>query len=113
MDDSDLSGRSRYLPAAVRRIVRERDADQCTFLLADGRRCPERRNLEFHHRDPYGRGGDHQPDNVCLMCRPHNVHVAEQDYGAAHMGKYRPGGHRGSGHGRHADGAGGSLTLFG
>lgn len=88
LDESDLSGRSRYLPAAVRRIVRARDADQCTYLLANGCRCPERRSLEFHHRNPYGRGGDHHPENVCLMCRPHNAHVAERDYGAANMARW-------------------------
>ncbi len=113
LDDTDLSGRSRYLPAAVRRTVRTRDGDQCTFLLENGRRCPERRGLEFHHQHPYGRGGDHHPDNVCLMCRPHNAHVAERDYGKAHMEKYRSRAERRSASGRRADVAGGSLALFG
>lgn len=113
LDDSDLSGRSRYLPAAVRRIVRERDADQCTYLLANGCRCPERRNLEFHHRNPYGRGGDHHPENVCLMCRPHNAHVAERDYGTAHMARWRSREDCVSRNGRRAAVADGSLGLFG
>ena len=110
---SDLSGRSRYLPAAVRRTVRARDGDQCTFRLGSGRRCPERRGLEFHHRHPYGRGGTHRPDNVCLMCRAHNAHVAERDYGKAHMERYRSPADRASGGGRRMDVAGGSLALFG
>lgn len=87
-DETDTSPRSRYLPASVRRSVRERDGDQCTFTLRDGSRCPERRGLEFHHREPYGRGGAHDPDNVCLMCRQHNAYVAELDYGKEWMKKY-------------------------
>jgi 5-methylcytosine-specific restriction endonuclease McrA len=86
---TDTSPRSRHLPAAVRRSVRQRDGDQCTFLLRDGSRCPERRGLEFHHRHPYGRGGAHDPENVCLMCRQHNAYVAELDYGKERMEQYR------------------------
>jgi hypothetical protein len=89
LDETDTSPRSRHLPAAVRRSVHERDGDQCTFLLRNGTRCPERRSLEFHHRHPYGRGGNHDPDNVCLMCRQHNAFLAELDYGKEHMEQYR------------------------
>ena len=89
LDETDTSPRSRYLPASVRRTVSERDGDQCTFALRSGSRCPERRCLEFHHREPYARGGTHAPDNICLMCRQHNVYVAELDYGKERMEKYR------------------------
>jgi hypothetical protein len=64
--ETDTSPHSRYLPAAVRRAVRRRDGERCSFVLLDGSRCPERRGLEFHHRHPCGRGGTHEPDNVCL-----------------------------------------------
>lgn len=89
LDETDTAPRSRHLPAAVRRQVHERDGEQCTFRLRNGTRCPERRGLEFHHRHPFGRGGDHDPENVCLMCRQHNAHLAERDYGTAHMAKHR------------------------
>ena len=89
LEETDTALRSRYLPAAVRRIVRQRDGDQCTFALRSGSRCPERRGLEFHHREPYGRGGVHDPENVCLMCRQHNIYAAELDYGKEWMKKYR------------------------
>jgi hypothetical protein len=91
LDAANTSPRSRHLPAAVRRSVRERDGDRCTFRLRDGSRCPEQRNLEFHHRDPYGRGGIHDPENVYLMCRQHNAYEAELDYGREHMDQYRRG----------------------
>ncbi len=89
LDETDTLPYSRYLPAAVRRSVRERDGDQCAFRLQNGDRCPERRSLEFHHRDPYGRGGNHHPDNLSLMCRAHNAYGAELDYGKEHMEKHR------------------------
>ena len=89
LDETDTAPCSRYLPAAVRRHVRARDGDQCTFTLRSGHRCAERRNLEFHHREPYARGGTHDPENVHLMCRQHNAHVAELDYGKERMSRYR------------------------
>src|SRR5262249_30128228 len=40
---------SRHIPAAVKRAVRERDRDRCTFVASGGRRCDARAFLEFHH----------------------------------------------------------------
>jgi 5-methylcytosine-specific restriction endonuclease McrA len=80
---------SRAIPAAVRRAVRERDGDQCTFVATDGRRCSQRGGLEFHHEDPFGKGGPHAVENVRLLCRAHNQHLADRDYGAAHMNRFR------------------------
>jgi hypothetical protein len=89
LEQTDASPRSRYLPASVRRIVRQRDGNQCTFINQNGSRCAERRRLEFHHREPYGRGGAHSHDNVCVMCRAHNAYLAELDYGKERMEQYR------------------------
>jgi 5-methylcytosine-specific restriction endonuclease McrA len=82
---------SRHIPASVRRAVRERDRDRCTYLDAEGRRCVERDRLEYHHRRPFGLGGGHEPENVCLMCRAHNVYQAERDYGQSAMMRFRRG----------------------
>ena len=73
--------RSRYIPAAVRRAVYARDGGRCRYVDSQGRRCAARDHLEFHHRYPYGYGGDHDPDNLSLMCRTHNAYLAEIDYG--------------------------------
>ncbi len=89
MDQTDTIPSSRYLPAPVRRTVQQRDGNQCTFINRNGSRCTERRGLEFHHRKPFGRGGAHSPDNVCVMCRQHNAYLAELDYGKTEMAKYR------------------------
>jgi 5-methylcytosine-specific restriction endonuclease McrA len=75
--------RTRAIPAAVRREVAARDGEQCTFVdPASGRRCESRADLQFHHLDPYARGGAHDPARVTIRCRAHNLHAARLDYGA-------------------------------
>lgn len=81
---------SRYVPAAVRRLVYVRDGGQCTFVARDGRRCSETRDLQFHHRNtPFARGPDHGPDNLSLACRAHNLYLAELEYGKDSIERYR------------------------
>jgi len=84
--DTDTTPASRYIPAAVRRAVRERDGNQCRFVDSSGRRCEERRRLRYHHVHPYGMGGDHGFENIKLMCRPHDEYLAECDYGEQWLG---------------------------
>lgn len=79
--ESNLEPVSRNIPAAVQRAIWQRDEGQCTFVDRQGRRCPARDRLEFHHEVPFARGGDHSPDNVRLLCRAHNAYRAELDYG--------------------------------
>ena len=62
----DSAPTSRYIPAAVRRAVAERDGRQCSYRDEQGRRCSERHRLEFHHRVPYGVGGDRGVNNIAL-----------------------------------------------
>jgi hypothetical protein len=73
--------RSRYIPAAARREVYERDGGQCTFRSSDGRRCSERGWLEFHHETPFALGGASTAENLTLRCKLHNAFAAEQDFG--------------------------------
>jgi hypothetical protein len=80
---------SRHIPAAVRRTVHERDGGRCCFVDALGRRCPEQNRVEFHHRHPFGLGGDHSPANVGLMCPAHNAYLAECDYGRVAIARHR------------------------
>lgn len=79
----------RHVPAAVRRAVFERDGGRCRYRDATGRRCPERHRLEYHHLHPFAIGGGHTSDNVCLMCRTHNLYLAEHDYGPRTMAACR------------------------
>jgi hypothetical protein len=87
--DADTSPWSRHIPAAVRREVHERDGGRCAYKDRQGRRCAKRHDLEFHHKQPFARGGDHSPSNLTLMCRTHNTLLAEQDYGEDVMARFR------------------------
>ena len=88
VQQTDTSPSSRYIPAAVRRTVSERDGNRCTYVDRRGRRCKNRDTLQFHHDEPFALGGDHSPDNVHLMCPAHNQYLAERAYGREVMGRY-------------------------
>lgn len=79
------AGRSRYIPAHVRRAVWERDHGQCTFVTRAGHRCSARRFLEFDHVDPVARGGRATVGGLRLRCRTHNQLEAEKAFGVAFM----------------------------
>jgi hypothetical protein len=94
LEQTNTSPSSRYIPAAVKRAVVDRDGNQCGFVNAKGRRCSKSGGLEFHHHEPFGRGGDHSPENVFMMCRAHNGYLAERDYGKEMVDRYRRSGSR-------------------
>jgi hypothetical protein len=78
---------SRHIPAEVKRAVWLRDLGRCAFVGTGGRRCEERRFLEFHHIKPYAVGGEGTVGNTALRCRAHNAHEArvffgDRDHGA-------------------------------
>ena len=71
----------RNISAAVKREVARRDGGRCTFLGQNGKRCGERKHLEYHHKVPFARGGVHTVENIELLCRTHNQHQAVLDFG--------------------------------
>jgi len=75
------SDESRNVPAEVKRLVSPRDQRRCAFVAPDGRRCDERRFLEFHHVVPYAAGGLPTAENIQLRCRAHNGYEADLFYG--------------------------------
>jgi len=79
----------RHIPAHVRRAVRRRDGDRCTYVSENGVRCEERRALELDHILPVARGGESTVANLRLRCRPHNQLEAEQVFGAGFMQQRR------------------------
>jgi len=89
LSTKDTSRSSRRIPAAVRREVHVRDGGRCRYVDTSGRRCEERRYLQYHHVHPFGVGGDHRPENVRLMCPAHNARLAEHDYGGEVMARFR------------------------
>lgn len=79
---------SRRLPAAVRRAVWRRDGGRCAFVGRKGR-CTERAWLEFHHVQPFARGGAATVNNIELRCRAHNAHEASLVFGGTRRRKMR------------------------
>jgi hypothetical protein len=72
---------SRSIPAAVEREVWGRDEGRCAFIGTSGRRCDERRLIEFHHLKPWIGGGLATVDNIALRCRAHNAYEASRYFG--------------------------------
>jgi hypothetical protein len=87
--EADTSRGPRSIPAPVRRAVYERAGGRCAFVDASGRPCEARSRLEFHHRHPHGYGGNRTPDNISLLCKSHNLYLAEIDYGQAAIDRHR------------------------
>lgn len=79
----------RCIPAHVKRAVRERDGDRCTFVSESGQRCPSEQLLEYDHVDPVARGGVATIDGMRLRCRTHNQYEAEKAFGTAFMERKR------------------------
>jgi hypothetical protein len=75
------SNESRNIPAEVKRRVDARDQRRCGFVSPSGRRCDERRFLEFHHVIPYAAGGLPTVENIQLRCRAHNGYEADLFFG--------------------------------
>ncbi len=75
------SADSRNIPAEVKRLVDRRDERRCGFVAPNGRRCDERRFLEFHHVVPYAAGGQPTVENIQLRCRAHNGYETDLFYG--------------------------------
>ena len=72
--------RTRHVPAAVRREVWTRDEGRCAFVGEKGR-CTETGFLEFHHLEPFARGGPTTAENLALRCRRHNTYEATLSFG--------------------------------
>lgn len=75
------AGRSRHIPAGVKRAVWLRDGGRCAFVSRRGQRCTERGFVEYHHVDPYAAGGQATVENIELRCRAHNGYEAELFFG--------------------------------
>jgi hypothetical protein len=80
-DNTSRTPASRRIPNETRRTVWKRDGARCAFVAPEGRRCTQRRFLEFHHIQPYARQGPATVDNIALRCRRHNQHEAEMYFG--------------------------------
>lgn len=64
-DQKVETGRSRSIPANVRRLVMERDRYRCVT-------CDSHEALRIDHVHPWARGGSNQADNLQTLCHPCN-----------------------------------------
>lgn len=72
----------RYIPAAVKRAVWQRDDGRCAFRFEGGNICGSKEGLEFDHVRPFAKGGrSESPRNVRLLCRLHNRMASEFVFG--------------------------------
>jgi hypothetical protein len=81
----------RHIAAHVRRTVRLRDGDQCTHVDDKGKRCDERKFLQFDHIVPVARGGESTLSNLRLRCGAHNRYEADRTFGAGFNERKRVG----------------------
>jgi len=68
----------RYVPAAVRHAVWQRDQGQCC-------KCKTRQNLQYDHTEPLGMGGKTSTENLRLLCFSCNQRAAMRVYGVEQM----------------------------
>jgi len=64
---------TRHIPLLIQRFVRAHDKHRCTFRSPDGRICASIFRLELDHKIPFAMGGTHDPGNLTLRCRAHNL----------------------------------------
>jgi 5-methylcytosine-specific restriction endonuclease McrA len=84
-----LGENDRYVPAAVKRAVWERDRGCCTWPMGDGKLCGSTHQLEFDHDLEVALGGKPTIGNVRLLCKSHNLMKVEQHLGRNFMAKFR------------------------
>ncbi len=80
-----------HVPAAVKRVVWERDGGKCQWPLDSGGICGSTLRLEIDHVVPRARGGPSTIDNCRLACRTHNQLAARQVYGDDWMDRFTNG----------------------
>ena len=85
------SENARYVPAAVKREVWERDQGRCTWPMGDGDVCDSTHRLEFDHDLEVALGGKPTIGNIRLLCKSHNLMKAERHLGRDFMAKFRKG----------------------
>ncbi len=68
---------TRYIPVQVKRQVVAGANHQCEFKNQQGKRCQERRNLQFDHVKPFALGGDRSAQNIQMLCFGHNQRRAK------------------------------------
>jgi HNH endonuclease len=74
----------------VKRVTLQRDGGACTFRdPKSGKVCGSRYQVEVDHIIPKALGGKDAPENLRVLCRQHNLLMAERIFGREHMVRFR------------------------
>jgi hypothetical protein len=79
---------SRYIPVRVKAATIARAQLQCEYIGASGKRCSEKRHLQFEHVKPFAIGGKNGEANIKYFCRSHNQLTAMEFYGQEKLKRY-------------------------
>jgi hypothetical protein len=72
---------SRYIPVKVKVATIARAQLQCEYIGASGKRCDEKRHLQFEHVEPFAKNGTNRAQNIKYYCRSHNQLTAMEKFG--------------------------------
>ncbi len=88
---SRLSGgaRRKSIAPSTRNFVRRRAGDACEYLGHRGKRCGSRFQTQMDHVTPVALGGANDVTNLRLLCRTHNLLMAEKTLGPAMVSRFR------------------------
>ena len=75
----------RFIGAALRDEILERDGHCCSYVSPDGIRCGSRSGLEIDHIIPWACGGRSEPGNLRTVCKTHNLMFARKIFGDQHV----------------------------
>jgi hypothetical protein len=81
-NDTKVKGNnSRYIPVKVKAKAIARAQLQCEYVGASGKKCDEKRHLQFEHVTPFAKGGKNGEANIKIYCRSHNQLTAMEQFG--------------------------------
>lgn len=63
---------SRYIPKRVRHAAFSKAKGQCQYIGINGKRCDERRFLQYDHIYPHSKMGLNDQENIQILCASHN-----------------------------------------
>ncbi|MBN8540952.1 MAG: HNH endonuclease [Deltaproteobacteria bacterium] len=91
--ESDLRSRSgarrTSIAPSTRNFVRRRAGDACEYQGTGGQRCGSRFQTQMDHVIPVALGGKNDLTNLRLLCRTHNLLMAEKTLGLKKMSQFR------------------------
>ena len=81
---------AKSLTPSIRNAVLNKSGGQCEYRdPKTGHRCASRHFLEIDHIRPRALGGTNVPDNLRVLCRTHNLLVAERVFGREKIEAFR------------------------